>query len=79
MGLPPAAIEKDWWVIMILRVLFRSDVSKQLLKDWETPPKKNLPPLQHLIRLLDLDELLFGDLLLGKGFRGKTVWVVQFD
>ena len=30
-GLPPYAIEKDWWVVQTLRVLFQMKVRKHLL------------------------------------------------
>jgi hypothetical protein len=54
MGLPPAAIEKDWWVIMILRALFNSEISNHLLFKGGTSLSKSWGLIERFSEDVDL-------------------------
>ena len=54
MGLPPAAIEKDWWVIMVLRALYKSEVSDQLLFKGGTSLSKSWGLIERFSEDIDL-------------------------
>ena len=54
LGLPSAAVEKDWWVIMVLRALFNSEVSDQLLFKGGTSLSKSWGLIERFSEDIDL-------------------------
>ncbi len=69
-GLPPFAIEKDAWVTMVLRMLFASELSEQIVFKGDTSLSKVFKLIERLSEDVDIaiDRSYFGyDGVLSKG------------
>lgn len=72
-NLPPAAIEKDWWVTSVLNAVFRTDAASNMLFKGGTSLSKAWHIIERLSEDVDLaiDHSFFGVNLTNKNQRDK--------